>query len=71
MEYRKGIVFTWVFWILSMTFVSFSFYSLGQKVDAIDVEPVVRFASNDAELEEQLKLYEDLLVGLLVCEAVK
>jgi len=44
---------------------------LSQKVDAIDVEPVVRFASNDAELEEQLKLYEDLLIGLLVCEAAQ
>ena len=44
---------------------------VSQKIDAIDVEPVVRFASNDAELEAQLKLYEDLLIGLLVCEAVE
>ena len=44
---------------------------LSKKVDAIDVEPVIRFASNDAELEEQLKLYEDLLIGLLVCEAAQ
>lgn len=44
---------------------------VSKQVDAIDVEPVVRFASNDAELEEQLKLYEDLLIGLLVCEAAQ
>lgn len=57
--------------LVGYVMVGVGFYSLGQKVDAIDVEPVVRFASNDAELEEQLKLYEDLLVGLLVCETVR
>ncbi len=66
--HRKGIIYGW---LLSMLFIGFSFYSLGQRVDAIEVEPIVRFNSNDSELEAQLKLYEELLVGLLVCTDVQ
>ncbi len=66
--HRQGIIYGW---LLSMLFVGFSFYSIGQKVDAIEVEPIVRFASNDSELEEKVRLYEELLVGLLVCTDVQ
>ena len=67
--HRKGIVFAWFF---SMAFVAGSFYILGQKVDAIEVEPtIIRFNSNDSELEEKILFYEDLLMGLLVCTDVK
>lgn len=66
--HRQGIIYGW---LLSMMFIGFSFYQLGQRVDAIEVEPIVRFNSNDSELEEKVRLYEELLVGLLVCETVQ
>lgn len=70
-QYTTGRLIDWVVVVFGMAFVATAFYSLGQKVDAIEVEPIVRFASNDVELEERLKLYEELLIGLLVCEDVQ
>ena len=66
--HRQGIIYGWLF---SMLFIGFAFYQLGQRVDAIEVEPIVRFAANDSELEEKILFYEDLLMGLLVCTDVQ
>ena len=70
-EFTRGKVTEWVFFTFSMLFVATAFYSLGQKIDAIEVEPIVRLNSNDSELEEQVRFYEDLLMGLLVCTDVQ
>ena len=70
-DYARGRFFEWVFLVFGFAFGVVAFYSLDQKIDAIEVEPIVRLNSNDSELEEKVRLYEELLMGLLVCTDVQ
>ena len=70
-DYARGRFFEWVFLVFGFAFGATAFYIINQKIDAIEVEPIVRFASNDSELEEKILFYEDLLMGLLVCTDVQ
>ena len=49
-DYARGRFFEWVFLVFGFAFVVTAFYITNQKIDAIEVEPIVRFSSNDSEL---------------------